>query len=41
MLLESKVAIIYVGAVAAFLASDQARMITSTEVNISAGAIVD
>ncbi len=30
-----------VGNVAAFVASDQARTITSTEVNISAGAIVD
>jgi NAD(P)-dependent dehydrogenase (short-subunit alcohol dehydrogenase family) len=30
-----------VGAVAAFAASDQARTITSTEVNISCGAIVD
>ncbi|MBX3064014.1 MAG: SDR family oxidoreductase [Anaerolineae bacterium] len=30
-----------VGTVAAFLASDQARSITSTEVNISAGAIID
>jgi hypothetical protein len=27
--------------VAAFVASDQARTITSTEVNISCGAIVD
>ncbi len=30
-----------VGNVAAFVASDQARTITSTEVNISCGAIVD
>jgi 3-oxoacyl-[acyl-carrier protein] reductase len=30
-----------VGAVAAFLASDRARAITATEVNISCGAIVD
>ena len=30
-----------VGDVAAFVASDQARTITSTEVNISCGAIVD
>src|SRR5438552_12779226 len=30
-----------VGNVAAFIASDHARTITSTEINISAGAIVD
>jgi hypothetical protein len=30
-----------VGNVAAFAASDQARTITSTEINISYGAIVD
>jgi enoyl-[acyl-carrier-protein] reductase (NADH) len=30
-----------VGNVAAFVASDQARTITSTEINISSGAIVD
>ncbi|MEU5001194.1 SDR family oxidoreductase [Streptomyces sp. NPDC021622] len=30
-----------VGATAAFMASDQARTITSTEINISCGAIVD
>ena len=30
-----------VGNVAAFVASDQARMMTSTEINISGGAIVD
>ncbi len=30
-----------VGNVAAFAASDRARTITSTEINISAGAIVD
>jgi hypothetical protein len=30
-----------VGNVAAFAASDQARTITSTEINISCGAIVD
>jgi NAD(P)-dependent dehydrogenase (short-subunit alcohol dehydrogenase family) len=30
-----------VGAVAAFLASDQARMITATEVNISGGSIME
>jgi hypothetical protein len=30
-----------VGAVAAFVASDRARTITDTDINISCGAIVD
>ena len=40
-LLSSTASLADVGNVAAFAASDQARTITSTEINISCGAIVD
>lgn len=40
-LLDRAATLADVGSVAAFVASDQARTITSSEVNISCGAIVD